>query len=129
MANTFRNEFYSPIKTLSYLVMAGLGGIGLIAVLYALMSVVMILFPDRTIELEHGASVPAGLGIIGIAAFLEIPLRLATIVLFLIWIYRAFGNLSVLKARNLEFSPGWAVGWWFIPFANLVKPFQVVGEL
>jgi Na+/proline symporter len=34
-----------------------------------------------------------------------------------------------LRARNLEFSPGWAVGWWFVPFANLVKPFQVMREL
>jgi hypothetical protein len=51
------------------------------------------------------------------------------IVLFLIWEYRSFNNLSALKAKNLEFSPGWAVGWWFIPFANLVKPFQAVREL
>jgi hypothetical protein len=34
-----------------------------------------------------------------------------------------------LGARNLDFTPGWAVGWWFIPFANLVKPFQAVREV
>ncbi|MFL6227217.1 MAG: DUF4328 domain-containing protein [Pyrinomonadaceae bacterium] len=28
-----------------------------------------------------------------------------------------------------ETSPGWAVGYWFIPFANLVRPYQVVKEL
>jgi hypothetical protein len=30
---------------------------------------------------------------------------------------------------NLRFSPGWAVGWWFIPFANLVMPYLTVREL
>jgi hypothetical protein len=27
-----------------------------------------------------------------------------------------------------RFTPGWAVGWWFVPFANLVRPYQVVRE-
>ncbi len=129
MANTFRNKFYSPIKVLAYVVMAGLGGIGLISALYALMSFYMIVSPDSTMHLGNGATVPFGLGIIGLASAFEVPIRLATVILFLIWEYRAFGNLSALKARNLEFSPGWSVGWWFIPFANLVKPFQVVREL
>ncbi|MGQ0542804.1 MAG: DUF4328 domain-containing protein [Blastocatellia bacterium] len=56
-------------------------------------------------------------------------LKIATIVVFLIWEHRSFSNLSSLKARNLEFSPGWAVGWWFIPFANLIKPYQAMKEL
>ena len=30
---------------------------------------------------------------------------------------------------GLEFTPGWAVGWYFIPFANLLKPFQAMREL
>ena len=30
---------------------------------------------------------------------------------------------------GLRFTPGWAVGWWFVPFANLVKPFQTMREL
>jgi hypothetical protein len=47
----------------------------------------------------------------------------------LIWEYRAFKNLPALKSNYTEFSPGWAVGWWFIPLANLIKPFQAVREL
>lgn len=52
-----------------------------------------------------------------------------TVIFFLIWLNRANKNLPALKADNLEFSSGWAVGWWFIPFANLVKPYQVVKEI
>jgi hypothetical protein len=38
-------------------------------------------------------------------------------------------NAIELAYGKLEFTPGWAVGWWFVPFANLVKPFQTVREL
>ena len=51
------------------------------------------------------------------------------IVFFLIWLNRAYKNLYSLRPQHLEFSSGWAVGWWFVPFANLVKPFQVVREV
>ena len=33
------------------------------------------------------------------------------------------------RVIGLRFTPGWAVGWWFVPFANLVKPFQAMREL
>ena len=29
----------------------------------------------------------------------------------------------------MGFSPGWAVGWYFIPFANLWKPYQAMKEI
>src|SRR5688572_5676802 len=35
------------------------------------------------------------------------------------WIYRAHANLSDAGVDGLEFTPGWAVGWYFIPIANL----------
>ena len=28
----------------------------------------------------------------------------------------------------MTISPGWAVGWYFVPFANLVKPYQGMKE-
>lgn len=129
MANTFRNDTYRSAKSLSYIVMTILGGIALCSAFYIIMSIVMMAFPDARMDLGDGDSLNIGLGLIGLAAILEIFLRILTIIFFLIWEYRSFNNLSALRARNLEYSPGWAVGWWFIPFANLVKPFQVMREL
>ncbi len=129
MANTFRNNTYRPAKALSYVVMAVFGGITLCSAFFIVMSIVIVAFPDARMDLNDGSSLNIGLGLVGLAAMLEIFLRILAIIFFLIWEYRSFNNLSALKARNLEFSPGWAVGWWFIPFANLVKPFQVVREL
>jgi hypothetical protein len=50
-------------------------------------------------------------------------------IVWLLWQHRAHANLHAAGVVGLGFTPGWAVGWWFIPFANLVKPFQTVREL
>jgi hypothetical protein len=50
-------------------------------------------------------------------------------VAWLVWQHRAHTNLTALGAGELRFTPGWAVGWWFVPFANLVRPPQVMSEL
>lgn len=52
-----------------------------------------------------------------------------TVVAFLMWLHRTAGNLTALGIRNPEFTPGWAVGWFFIPFMNLYRPYQVVKEI
>lgn len=46
----------------------------------------------------------------------------------LMWLHRVVRNNHVLGERYLRFSPGFAVGCWFIPFANLVFPYQAVRE-
>jgi hypothetical protein len=50
-------------------------------------------------------------------------------IVWCVWQHRAQRNAIELTYGKLEFTPGWAVGWWFVPFANLVKPFQTVREL
>jgi hypothetical protein len=64
-------------------------------------------------------------------AILQLVALLASIVFFLMWIYRAHKNLLALGARkqDLRFSPGWAVGVFFIPLVNLVLPFLAVREI
>ena len=129
MANTFKNETYRSSKTLSYIAIGLLGSLILFAVCFFFLSFWQLASPDMTVDLDDGEAMPLPMMITGITALLRIPVFIATIVFFLIWEYRAFSNLSALKAQNLEFSPGWAVGWWFVPFANLVKPFQAMREL
>ena len=45
------------------------------------------------------------------------------------WTHRANRNARALGATHLQFTPGWAVGWFFIPIANLWKPRQVMREI
>jgi len=61
--------------------------------------------------------------------FGQIALGVAMAVAFFMWIYRANKNLRSLRAAGLSFTPGWAVGWFFVPFMNLFRPYQVVSEI
>jgi hypothetical protein len=51
------------------------------------------------------------------------------IIAFSMWTHRVYRNLSALGARDLRCTPGWAVGWLFIPLANLVVPYFVFAEI
>ena len=62
-------------------------------------------------------------------AVVAMLVNIATIVVFLIWINRANKNSRALGAQNMQFTPGWCVGWWFIPIASLWKPYQAVREI
>jgi len=63
------------------------------------------------------------------ASVLLAIVSIATIVMWCVWQFRAQSNLRPLGAADLKYSPGWAVGWWFIPFAWFVVPFLTVREL
>lgn len=49
-------------------------------------------------------------------------------VLCLRWIHRMAYNARI-KARVMQFTPGWSVGWYFIPIAYWWKPFQAMKEI
>lgn len=53
----------------------------------------------------------------------------AIYVLGAIWIYRIAANLRVHGVWDLTNSPGWSIGWYFIPIANFWKPYQAMKEI
>ena len=53
----------------------------------------------------------------------------STAIVFLTWTYRANRNARALGATEMKFTPGWSVGWFFVPIASLWKPFQVMREI
>lgn len=56
-------------------------------------------------------------------------LLVLNIVLFFFWLHRAASNTEALGAKGLESSPGWTVGWFFVPVANLVMPYRAMREV
>ena len=63
-------------------------------------------------------------------AVLSLLIYFATIVVFLMWLYRASSNLRAFNPwSRTEYSPGWAVGWFFIPFGNLFMPYRAIKEV
>jgi Domain of unknown function (DUF4328) len=67
--------------------------------------------------------------VVGVIALIDGLLFIATLVFWCIWQHHAQHNALLLTSGGLGFTPGWAVGWWFIPIANLWKPWQAVREL
>lgn len=49
--------------------------------------------------------------------------------LILRWIHRANYNVRQLGAENMKFSPGWSIGYYFIPVLALWKPYQAMREI
>jgi Domain of unknown function (DUF4328) len=64
-----------------------------------------------------------GIGLLTLAVFV------ATVVFFLMWLYRSYKNLPAFGVTSTSYSPGWAIGSFFVPFANLVIPYRAVKEL
>jgi hypothetical protein len=64
-----------------------------------------------------------------IIEIVQLIIFISTAILFLIWIHRAHRNLPALGARNLKYSPKWAVWGFFVPILFFYRPFQVVREI
>jgi hypothetical protein len=54
---------------------------------------------------------------------------IVTGIVFLKWIHRANVNARGFGARGMTHTPGWAVGWFFIPIFSLFRPYQAMKEL
>lgn len=50
-------------------------------------------------------------------------------VFFLLWIHQAAKNVRAFGHEGLSFTPGWCVGWWFIPIASIWMPYLAVKEV
>lgn len=64
--------------------------------------------------------------VIGILTFI---IFVVTGFLILRWIHRANYNARQLGAEAMKFSPGWSIGYYFIPVLTLWKPYQAMKEI
>ncbi|MCL2872554.1 MAG: DUF4328 domain-containing protein [Betaproteobacteria bacterium] len=60
---------------------------------------------------------------------IQILLYFTSAVLIAMWIYRANQNARQLGAEDMKFTPGWSVGWYFVPILDLWKPYQAMKEI
>lgn len=63
--------------------------------------------------------------VLSVAVAATMPIGAIT---FLFWFRRAYGNAIALGHRA-AFAPGWAVGAWFVPILNLVRPYQIASAM
>lgn len=53
----------------------------------------------------------------------------SALVVFCFWVHRSYRNLPALGSRHMRFTPGWAVGYFFIPLVVFVRGVQVMRDL
>lgn len=55
--------------------------------------------------------------------------QIVFLVAFLMWTYRAAWNVRAFGAQNIPTTPRWAVLWYFIPIASLLRPYQALRDI
>ena len=64
--------------------------------------------------------------LIGIIQF---SLFIITGIVFLRWIYFSNSNSRSLGASGMQFTPGWSIGYYFVPFLHIYKPYIAMKEI
>jgi len=68
-------------------------------------------------------------GLLNVLGWIASGAFIATAMAFMAWLSRAIDNVPALGGGTPSASPRWAIAWWFIPFANLGMPYEVVRDL
>jgi hypothetical protein len=69
-----------------------------------------------------------GAGTIGLTSILNTVGFLVAAAVFGCWVYRASANAHVI-ADGLSISPGWSIGWYFVPIMSLFQPYVAMKEI
>ena len=132
MRDPTRAYSYTPLRPLGRAVMLLLA-LGVVATVVDLAHDIRLLSllgavidqRSRAAVLEMAAAFEFGDRIL----FPTLGILAVTAVVFLVWVYRASANAHALGFGDLKFRPGWAVGWWFVPIANLIQAPRTMLEL
>ena len=54
---------------------------------------------------------------------------LLAVIPFAIWFYRVAANAWTINPRGMRWSAGMCVGWYFVPIANLFRPYQATRDV
>lgn len=99
----------------------------LVMITGALVMIAELLQWSGTVDLERAEMTPADA--LAVFSYLGwVLFFIGSVIVVGMWIYRAQSNL-VAAGFDLEISPGWAVGWFFVPLANFVMPFRAMKQL
>lgn len=101
------------------------GAIGLVVVNLLRLDLVNRIAAGQPVSL---AEARASDSLVGGVALASSGVYVLAAIAVLMWLHRVVRNNQRLGERYLRFSPGFAVGCWFIPFANFVLPYQAVRE-
>lgn len=93
--------------------------------------VIAMLASARGAELDQDQLRTVGMSMLVMAysAFAQFGAFVLIAILFLRFLYKAVQQAKGFAVPFTYVSPGWAVGYWFIPLMNLYRPFEAVKAL
>lgn len=121
-------QLYLGLETLAHRERWATIAIWAVMTIAGLMIVGQLLELAGVLDLEAAELSPIAT-LVGLIYLLSAVAYLVSVVLVSMWIHRAHANLFDAGLVGLEYTPGWSVGWFFVPIANLFKPFQAMREL
>ena len=65
---------------------------------------------------------------VSLVGVLQLVISIPLGIVFLCWTWRVCKNAHALGMTPMTNTPGWAVGWYFIPIFNLWKPYMALRE-
>lgn len=74
---------------------------------------------------EEFTAADGAMAVLGVAMIVGL---ICSVIVFSMWTHRVVANAHAFGGAWSVITPGWAVGWYFIPFANLVKPYHALKE-
>ncbi|MGW4217989.1 DUF4328 domain-containing protein [Streptomyces bacillaris] len=77
----------------------------------------------------HGSRGVAAERLLSAAQAGQLVVFVATAVVFIVWFHRTRRNAEVFDPGAQRMGPGWSVGGWFVPFANLWYPYRVAAGI
>ncbi|MCB1381323.1 MAG: DUF4328 domain-containing protein [Alphaproteobacteria bacterium] len=66
--------------------------------------------------------------IVAIFGLAEVAVSIIAFIVNGVWIYRASSNARAIDPWEGRIRPGWAIGWFFIPIANLWMPYRAMKQ-
>lgn len=118
------------IRKLSFIIMWGLIFFSAIKAMGGIFSAIIVAKYDNHLSIDYFGSVDIIL--VTVVSLFNLPWLLICLIFIAIysnWLYRASSNLHNLNIQGLTHTPAWAVGWNFIPFLHLMKPYSVMKEI
>lgn len=111
----------------------------LVAKISLVLSYVFLLFiimkqADLSAQIDQGSETAArdfeqSMGLLIVAGFLLFIAAVLNIVMTCLWTSKVGLNLHLAEMPDLKFTPGWYVGWYFIPVAWWFMPFMTLKEI
>lgn len=107
------------------------GGVifGIITSVLALVAFVVGMMSSEFDSEFGGGSDELMVSLMVIAGFLFLLGWIVPTVFYCMWVHRVSKNAHVIKKGDLSQTPGWAVGFHFVPIANLWKPLTAISEI